>query len=402
MVNPLNPSRKPPILWNDSLDPRATGAAVFAELVKGLTRWASGAPRAKARTGRAGRPTLAASPAPARRPEIETPPEEAVGTVDQRAVEEQAGLAAREELREDTRRALGRAAATVRETLPDGDAARDALALLDTILGGGPGLVRQPPMAAQAVLAVLRRPNCSLAQLTKLIGKDPALAQTLLKHANSAFYAVPGSAPIVAISAAVQRIGTNGVNSTVMSSIIGGELSRPGAEFNKPAKQVWDHMVRTAPLARRLSRGFGVDPEAAFTLGLVHDVGKLVFFDQLGIMRREARREILLPDGFLSDALSCMHEPLGGLVALEWGMADDFSRAIANHHRRMIPEESDPASEVIFLSEQADLADIRGDVLDLDQVWEAGAMTGSLELTRTEFDRIAAEREEAENGPSLN
>lgn len=384
------------------------GAVVFAEIVKGLTRWASGTPRARTGPDRGRRASPASSGPGAPSPSHPdgtaqaAPPVQSAPTVDLHAAEAEARVAAREALRTRTQEALAAAADQVGDSLPSGEAGKDALALLDTILAGGPGLVRQPPMAAQAVLAVLRRPNCSLAQLTKLIGKDPALAQTLLKHANSAFYAVPGSAPIVAISAAVQRIGTNGVNSTVMSSIIGGELSRPGAEFNKPARLVWDHMVRTAPLARRLSRAFAVDPEAAFTLGLVHDVGKLVFFDQLGIMRREARREIVLPDRFLSDALGLMHEPLGGLVALEWGMADDFSRAIANHHRRTIPEEADTASEVIFLSEQADLADLRGETLALEDIWESGGLTGSLEATRTEFERIAAEREDADTGTPPN
>ena len=35
-----------------------------------------------------------------------------------------------------------------------------------------------------------------------------------------------------------------GVQSTVMSTVIAGTVSRPGARYNEIAKQVWDHMVR--------------------------------------------------------------------------------------------------------------------------------------------------------------
>ena len=71
-------------------------------------------------------------------------------------------------------------------------------------------------------------------------------------------------------------------------------VSRPGGELDTMAQQVWNHMVRVAPLARDLSGAFGVGPEQAFLLGLLHDVGKLVVFDRITELRTVQRRPLVI------------------------------------------------------------------------------------------------------------
>ena len=64
----------------------------------------------------------------------------------------------------------------------------------------------------------------------------------------------------------------------------------------------------------------GVDTDTAFSLGLLHDVGKLVLFHHISDLRRARRREITLSEKFLTLALASLHEPLGGLAVLEWDL----------------------------------------------------------------------------------
>lgn len=266
----------------------------------------------------------------------------------------------------------------------------DLKMFLDTLRRPASSVIRQPPLAAQAVLAVCRRRNYNLRELTRLLERDPAMSQALLRHSNSAFYATPGAQPILGIGAAVQRVGTKGVHATVMSRIIQGELSRPGLGYDQPARMVWEHMIRTAPLARRLGRAYGADPEEAFTLGLLHDVGKLVFFDRIADLRKRKRRDIVLPRKFLSVALACLHEPLGGLAALEWGLDERSATIIATHHRSPPPRPDDMLSQAIHLAERIDLAAQRGETLDLDEIWRESALTAP----RAPVEAILEETEE--------
>jgi HD-like signal output (HDOD) protein len=356
---------------------------VFARVIKGIASWSRGSRRRKATDASTPRPRSRTEDPERVRSRTTGPPPADTASVD-------AGPDERDTLRGAVEERIGVQSDMLFAGYEERTGADDAIAVIRALSGARPGLIRQPPLAAQAVLSVLRRRNYSLDQVTDLIERDPALAQTLLRHANSAWYATPGAMPVEAIAPAVRRIGTSGVHSTVMSTIIGGEVSRPGPGFDRMAREVWDHMVRVAPIARRIGRALGADPEEAFTLGLAHDVGKLVFFDQIAELRRRQRREIRFPDGFLADALAALHEALGGLAALEWGLSARFARVIATHHRAPPPEPGDMLSEVVFLAERMDLAEIRGDDFDAAVVCAEGALTCDPEAIQA----IALERAE--------
>lgn len=252
----------------------------------------------------------------------------------------------------------------------------DAQDVLNSVTSSTLDNVRQPPAAAQAVLSLCQRRHYSLLDLTELIERDPALSAALLRHANSAWYATPGGQPVVGLRPAVHRVGTEGVHAAVMSRIIEGILSRPGARFDRTARMVWDHMVRVAPIARKLASLFEVDPHAAFSLGLLHDVGKLVLFHHIADLRRTRRREIRISEEFLRWALAFLHEPLGGLAVLEWGLDEKAAHVVANHHRCPKPITENLLTEVVFLAERIDLAEERGETLDIEPLWETAALTG--------------------------
>jgi HD-like signal output (HDOD) protein len=253
----------------------------------------------------------------------------------------------------------------------------EAAEVLDRL--GAPGaVIRQPPVAAQAVLQLARRPY-GADQMVKLIERDPALSQSLLRHANSAWYGGSAQNPIMAIKPAIQRVGTKGIHATVMFEVVQGEISRPGGEFDPWARMVWEHMVRAAPIARALAPSFGADPDEAFTLALLHDVGKLVIFDRVAAERKRLRRDVRITGIFLSDALSRLHELLGGIALLEWGLDPAAAAVVADHHRRTYPPSASPFSEVVYLAEHLDLAHQHKREVDLDRLWGEGRLTGPKE-----------------------
>ncbi len=274
----------------------------------------------------------------------------------------------------------------------------DARNVLDSVRRSASSNVPQPPAAAQAVLFLCQRPDYSLFELTELIERDPALSAALLRHANSAWYATHRAGPVLGLRAAVHRVGTKGVHAAVMSRIVEGALSRPGPRFNATARTVWHHMVRVAPIARQLATLFGVDENAAFSLGLLHDVGKLVLFHHISDLRRTKHRDILITEEFLWLALATLHQPLGGLALLEWGLDEKAAHVVANHHRCPKPAPEDVLTEVIFLAERIDVAEQRGQTLDLEPLWRTAELTGPLTRVR---DLVKARIEGDFSSPSL-
>ena len=276
--------------------------------------------------------------------------------------------------------------------IPEVHRKTDAPAVLQMIGESLDTSIGQPPYAAQRALTVSRNPNSSVDDLAKLFASDPGLAQSLLTHANSSFYAGVGD-HCTSLASAIQRIGSSGVESVLLSNTVRGVLCRPGGRYDGLVDQVWFHMVRSGPIARQIAPAFGVEPERAFSMALLHDAGKLVVFEQVSNYRRNNRREVTLPEELLLKALMRLHEPVGGLAALRWGLEERATRAIANHHRSPVPQFADPLGEVIFLAERIDLAAVNGKPLDLDALWESGGLTGDASVLRNilgEDQRLAA------------
>lgn len=280
------------------------------------------------------------------------------------------------------------------EALRSGDAQLqgdpDAVALLQLLEQGPDSVIRQLPAAAQDALTMCDDPSLSRNQLADRLSRDPALVQGLLKTANSAAMGARG-APVLGIVQALDRIGISGARAVVLSNCVNGLLSHPGGEHNAMAADVWSHMVRTAPMARSVASSFAADPDEAFAVALLHDVGKLIIFDCISTLRAKRRRSIALSPAFMHQLLRELHEPLGALAALHWGMGERAAAAIGTHHRSADIPVRDSLAETIFLAEHADHAMRRSVPLDMDQLWSSGRLTGSPARAGTALERHIAE-----------
>lgn len=269
------------------------------------------------------------------------------------------------------------------------DADRFLRALRDT----SPTTIRQAPAAAQRALARTKNPDIGLGQLVQVVEEDPTLGQALLRYANSAYYST-GSV-IVSLRQAAQRVGASGVHNVVLGVMLEGMLCRPGGEFQAMVDQVRSHLVRTAPIARAIARGFGVAPDEAFSLALLHDAGKLIVFDLLGMLRHDVRRDLSISRDVMSRVLKAVHEPFGGMAAAHWGLGEHVADVIATHHRTTAPDVPNPMGELVFVAEHAEHAMSGVIPMDVEQWWKDGQLTTPIErvselLTNYSATEIAA------------
>lgn len=247
-------------------------------------------------------------------------------------------------------------------------------AIVKSLQDDNESIIRQPPTAARRALTVTRNPDSGLDEVVRIIEQSPSMAQALLKTANSSWYR-GGGENVVSINEAVMRVGTQGVENVLLASMVEGLLCKPGGSYDAMVVKVWSHMLRTAELARRLAAPFGIDDEAAYTLGLLHDVGKLVIFDHISDLRHSLHAEVQMPPAFLTALLGHLHEPVGGLAALRWEMGGAMAHSLSEHHRRPPPDAPDRPTELIYVAERLDLIQARVEQLDWEAIWQEGRIT---------------------------
>jgi len=194
-------------------------------------------------------------------------------------------------------------------------------------------LERVPPLpsAAHDISILVEGPNPDLAELAKTLGKDPVLTARVLRVANSPFFGL--SRRVATAREACIVLGLHTLRNLVLSAAAVEAFDHDGR-----LNEIWVHSARTATIARHLAvRLDGASSDAAFTVGLLHDIGALALYGLLPAERAAAIRErqAAVPCG-VSEAeravLGFDHAAAGGAIARRWHLPSDIVEAIAGHH----------------------------------------------------------------------
>jgi HD-like signal output (HDOD) protein len=137
-----------------------------------------------------------------------------------------------------------------------------------------------PPLPATAatLLMMVADPDVEIEALALVIERDPPLSARLLGIANSAFYAPP--TPVMTIKDAIVRVlGLHMVRNMAFGMALAGGLSTASCpRFD--LTHYWVMALGTADLASGMARAASLpdspDPDAAYMVGLLHNLGELL------------------------------------------------------------------------------------------------------------------------------
>jgi HD-like signal output (HDOD) protein len=210
------------------------------------------------------------------------------------------------------------------------------------------------PASVTRLAALTARDDAPLAEIVDVVRLDQALTVALLRLVNSAAFA--GTRHVTHVRDAVLALGSGTVLELAVGREVRASMKRPLPAFGLAEGELWRHSVASALAAQTASRFVAVPvPPEAFTVALLHDVGKLVlarFLDGelLQLLRRAADEGGLMDLEAEAEVLGVHHGELGQLIAQNWGLPDAISAPLAAHHR---PTESDGTT-----ADVAHLADV--------------------------------------------
>lgn len=206
-------------------------------------------------------------------------------------------------------------------------------------------LVDLPPFPAVAIraLQLVSKTETRLSELHDLISADPAFATEILRLANSPLYGIRSS--ITSTVQATMLLGferVKGVALTIaMRSYIGNSLHIPALRAS------WRHSLACAMVAEELVKAIStnIDKDAAYTNGLIHDIGRL----GLAVMQPEfyiplVQRIQNSTASFLQserEAFGVDHCEAGRLMVTSWSLPDEFVDIVARHHEARTVEAFD-------------------------------------------------------------
>ena len=135
------------------------------------------------------------------------------------------------------------------------------------------------PSLPEVVLQVCRMvndPHANASHIHAIMVKDPAMAAKMLRMVNSVYYGL--REPVNDLEKAVLILGFKTVRSIALSVSVLNAFQQQSANFNM--KSFWAHSAVSAGICRLIANKTKIcDPELAFIIGLLKDLGKLILVE---------------------------------------------------------------------------------------------------------------------------
>jgi HD-like signal output (HDOD) protein len=188
------------------------------------------------------------------------------------------------------------------------------------------------PQVAVQVLQLANNENVQLHQLSDLISSDPAFAGEVLTVANSLLYAP--RFPATSILQAIAVLGANNLQGLCLTvgvrTYLGKCLSHPSM------RATWRHNLACGLIAEQMASAGFMDKDIAFTLGVMHDIGRLA----LAVIRPKEYGQLLeshigSPGSILNaerELFGWDHCEAGQHLISDWKLPQDFEAITSEHH----------------------------------------------------------------------
>ena len=192
------------------------------------------------------------------------------------------------------------------------------------------------PEIHMRISQMLDDPDCDMGKLGDVISFDPGLTAQILRVANSPFYGL--SKEVNTVAHALTVVGLSKLRYMLLATSAVKTFDGIPNELVS-MEDFWLHSLYCALAAKILAEKIkGVQADAVFVSGLLHDIGQLVLFNQLPELARDALLNSVEapeePDTYISEReiIGFDHAALGGALAEHWHWPAMLIETIKYHH----------------------------------------------------------------------
>jgi putative nucleotidyltransferase with HDIG domain len=175
---------------------------------------------------------------------------------------------------------------------------------------------------------ILNDPTMQIgSELSKMVTSDPVLAAKMLNTVNSPYYGLPQK--VDSIGHALLLLGIVNIREILYRNGLLKLFRTEDPVQNEIVETLWKHATITSICASHLHSLYGgMDRGTLFTMGLLHDIGKLILLKWVGAEKYPVNLAISA-----EDAIFGINHAIVGRMALEsWGFSDLMVSVIEQHH----------------------------------------------------------------------
>ena len=216
-------------------------------------------------------------------------------------------------------------------------------------------LAALPPLSTVAInLQRLAQDDIDIRTMADAIAVDPALSADVLRLANSALFGARHTVP--GVLHAIVMLGLERVKTLVITAAFMRFAGSQGGSVAR--KRCWRHSVACALIADELSQEAYVHRDAAYTAGILHDIGRLALL-RLWPRPYGAILDAAVPcdPGLVTrerEAFGMDHAEASDYLLRTWELPQPLTSAAKHHHDPLPSVVREPAEVVQYACLVAD------------------------------------------------
>jgi len=181
------------------------------------------------------------------------------------------------------------------------------------------------PRSVVEALRLARTPNVDFDEVARVASLDPPLAARVVSVANSALYARSGMPKIASVHRAAIRLGAQATRD-VLYQVAYASMFVDARRYRDLIEATFEHGVCVGRSSRCLARERGLDQDAAFLGGLLHDIGRARCWK----IAAQARRPVDI--ALVAAAVDSLHAVAGAELAAAWHLPEEVVESCRFHH----------------------------------------------------------------------
>lgn len=242
------------------------------------------------------------------------------------------------------------------------------------------------PEVVQELIKNFNDPDVDADEISRNIQKDQAISAKVMRLANSARYGA--GRKINSIDSAVVMLGFDTLKTLIIASGVTQAFTEiPGFDL----KAFWRDSFMVASISKQLAKRCNVDAEAAFTCGLLHNIGEALIHIGESDVEREIDRLVQNGENRIelqNNKFGFDYTGVGRELARRWNFPDDILDGIRQHATPSAFEEFSELSAVIYIARYFNLQLVRE---RSEEEVEAGLPTSIAEKIAMSTDGLVAE-----------
>jgi len=210
------------------------------------------------------------------------------------------------------------------------------------------------PDVAFEVIRVADQSDSSASTVAATLSRDPSLSARVLRLANSAFYGMARDVHSIQEAVVVLGMRTTKSLSLVAASFPWLHVALKGKGLSP--RLLWNHCLACASFSKALAlKKSNIDPEQAFCIGLLHDIGTVALYltleDQFNLMIKQTQIDPRPFDEIEREVLGFDHAELGAALGESWSLPKSFCKSIQYHHRPSLLEVPDSVTDIVHIAD---------------------------------------------------